>query len=45
MGLFEQYPILMVPVIVLVVAAYDAAKWAIRTLASGGVMRRGVRMR
>jgi hypothetical protein len=40
MGLFEQYPLLMVPVILLVVAAYDATKWVIRTLARGGTVRR-----
>jgi hypothetical protein len=30
MGLFEQQPLLMIPFILVVVAGYDAAKWAIR---------------
>jgi len=30
MGLFEEQPWLMVPVILVVVAGYDVAKWGIR---------------
>jgi hypothetical protein len=30
MGLFEQQPLLMIPFILVVVAGYDAAKWAVR---------------
>lgn len=30
MGLFEQQPLLLVPLILTVVIAYDAAKWLIR---------------
>ena len=30
MGLFEEQPWLMVPFILVVVAAYDAVKWGIR---------------
>ncbi len=30
MGLFEEQPWLMVPFILVVVAGYDAVKWAIR---------------
>ncbi len=30
MGLFEEHPVLMVPFILVVVAGYDLAKWAVR---------------
>ncbi len=30
MGLFEQYPVLMVPFILAVVGVYDLCKWVIR---------------
>jgi hypothetical protein len=30
MGLFEQYPLLLVPYIVAVVVCYDGSKWLIR---------------
>ena len=30
MGLFEEQPLLLVPLILAVVIAYDGAKWAIR---------------
>ena len=30
MGLFEQNPILLVPLILIVVVGYDGAKWAAR---------------
>lgn len=30
MGLFEEQPLLLIPFILVVVAGYDAAKWAVR---------------
>jgi hypothetical protein len=32
MGLFEEQPWLLVPFILVVVAGYDAVKWAVRRL-------------
>jgi hypothetical protein len=31
-GLFEENPLLLVPFVLLVVAGYDATKWAIKRL-------------
>jgi len=41
MGLFEQYPFVLVPVILVTVAGYDCAKWLIRR----GLEHRNIRVR
>jgi hypothetical protein len=36
MGLFEEQPLLLVPVILVVVIGYDMVKWAVRRLLDRG---------
>jgi hypothetical protein len=43
MGLFEQQPLLLVPFILVVVAAYDLAKHAIRVMITRAPGRRSDR--
>ena len=40
MGLFEEQPLLLVPLILAVVIAYDGAKWAVRHLSTRPRRRR-----
>jgi hypothetical protein len=35
MGLFEQNPLLIVPLVLAVVVAYDAVKWVARSVIQG----------